>query len=51
MFAGIAEFERSLIIDRTRNGREAAKRRGVKFGPKLSLTPTQIEHARRRAPQ
>jgi DNA invertase Pin-like site-specific DNA recombinase len=26
VFAGIAEFERSLIIDRTRNGREAAKR-------------------------
>ena len=31
VFAGIAEFERSLIIDRTRSGCQAAK--GVKFGP------------------
>jgi DNA invertase Pin-like site-specific DNA recombinase len=46
VFAGIAEFERTLIIDRTRSGREAAKRRGVKFGPRPTLTPAQIEHAR-----
>ena len=46
VFAGIAEFERTLIIDRTRRGREAAKRRGVKFGPRPTLTPAQIEHAR-----
>lgn len=46
VFAGIAEFERSLIIDRTRGGREAAKARGVKFGPKPTLTAAQIEHAR-----
>lgn len=46
VFAGIAEFERSLIIDRTRNGRVAAKARGVKFGPRPTLTPVQIEHAR-----
>lgn len=46
VFAGIAEFERSLIIDRTRHGREAAKARGVKFGPRPILTRTQIEHAR-----
>ena len=39
VFAGIAEFERSLIIDRTRNGRVAAKARGVKFGPRPTLTP------------
>lgn len=47
VFAGIAEFERTLIIDRTRNGREAAKARGVKFGPKPALTPQQVAHARR----
>jgi len=47
VFAGIAEFERSLIIDRTRNGRDAAKARGVRFGPKPILSPQQIEHARR----
>jgi DNA invertase Pin-like site-specific DNA recombinase len=47
VFAGIAEFERSLIIDRTKSGREAAKRRGVKFGPPPSLSEAQIAHARR----
>ena len=46
VFAGIAEFERSLIIDRTRSGREAAKARGVKFGPRPTLTAAQIEHGR-----
>lgn len=46
VFAGIAEFERSLIIDRTRRGREAAKARGVKFGPRPTLSLVQIEHAR-----
>ncbi|MFJ2456689.1 recombinase family protein [Pseudomonas protegens] len=46
VFAGIAEFERSLIIDRTRRGREAAKGRGVQFGRRPTLTPGQVEHAR-----
>jgi len=46
VFAGIAEFERSLIIDRTRSGRQAAKAKGVKFGPPPTLTPEQIAHAR-----
>ncbi len=46
VFAGIAEFERSLIIERTRSGREAAKQRGVKFGARPVLTPAQIAHAR-----
>lgn len=46
VFAGIAEFERSIIIDRTKSGREAAKARGVKFGPKPTLTAKQITHAR-----
>ncbi|MDZ4336643.1 MAG: recombinase family protein, partial [Pseudomonas sp.] len=41
VFAGIAEFERSLIIDRTRSGREAAKARGVKFGPRPTLSLAQ----------
>ena len=38
VFAGIAEFERSLIHQRTSTGREAARKRGVRFGrpPKLS---------------
>lgn len=39
VFAGIAEFERALINERTSSGRAAAKSRGVRFGrrPKLSL--------------
>jgi DNA invertase Pin-like site-specific DNA recombinase len=32
VFAGIAEFERALISERTSNGRVAAKARGVRFG-------------------
>jgi DNA invertase Pin-like site-specific DNA recombinase len=47
VFAGIAEFERSLIVERTRSGRVAAKARGVKFGPRPTLTPAQVKHARR----
>ncbi len=46
VFAGLAEFDRTLIIDRTQRGREAAKARGVKFGPPSALTPEQIAHAR-----
>lgn len=46
VFAGIAEFERCLIIDRTTAGRVAAKARGVKFGPKPALSAAQIQHAR-----
>ena len=47
IFAGIADFERSLIGERTSAGRAAAKERGVRFGPKPVLTPEQIIHARR----
>lgn len=47
VFAGIAEFERSLIFERTRKGRVAAKERGVHFGRRPAPTPAQIEHARR----
>ena len=32
VFAGIAEFERALISERTSTGRIAAKARGVRFG-------------------
>ncbi|HUE91853.1 recombinase family protein [Pseudomonas sp.] len=46
VFAGIAEFERSLILDRTRTGREAAKARGVQFGPRPTLSPAQLDHAK-----
>ncbi|MDI6029309.1 recombinase family protein [Corticibacterium sp. UT-5YL-CI-8] len=46
IFAGMAEFERALIVERTSAGRIAAKARGVRFGPSPALTPEQIAHAR-----
>ncbi len=45
IFAGIAEFERDLIRDRTSTGRIAAKRRGVRFGRPVKLNPEQKESA------
>jgi hypothetical protein len=47
IFAGIAEFERDLIRERTGAGREAAKKRGVRFGRPRKLTLDQGELARR----
>lgn len=46
VFAALADFERSLINERTSSGRAAAKARGVRFGPPPALTPEQIAHAR-----
>lgn len=43
VFAGIAEFERDLIIERTSSGRKAAQNRGVKFGRPLKLDENQKE--------
>lgn len=42
VFAGIAEFERELIHQRTSSGRVAAKERGVRFGRPPKLTADQI---------
>ncbi len=47
VFAGIAEFERSLIQERTSSGRAAAKAKGVRFGRPPALSAEQIDHARR----
>ena len=46
MIGALAEFERSLITERTRAGVAAAKRRGIKLGRRFSLTHAQAEHAR-----
>lgn len=43
IFAGIAEFERDLIRERTSVGREAAMKRGVRFGRPKKLSPEQKE--------
>lgn len=47
VFAGIAEFERTLITERTSTGRVAARARGVRFGRPPKLTADQITLAQR----
>ena len=47
VFAGIAEFERALIHQRTSSGRVAAKARGVRFGRPPKLSPDQIALGKR----
>jgi len=42
IFAGIAEFERELILQRTSDGRKAAQERGVKFGRRPKLSKSQL---------
>jgi len=46
MMGALAEFERSLIVERTQAGLQAAKRRGQKLGRRPKLTPSQGAHAR-----
>jgi DNA invertase Pin-like site-specific DNA recombinase len=46
IMAALAEFERSLIRERTCAGLAAAKRRGRKLGRRRSLTIDQIDRAR-----
>ena len=45
VLAGLAEFERELIRDRTSDGRARAKASGVKFGRPAVLTPHQQREA------
>jgi DNA invertase Pin-like site-specific DNA recombinase len=45
VLGGLAEFERELIRARTGEGRERAKRRGIKFGRPSKLTPHQRSEA------
>ncbi len=47
MIGMLAELEHSLIKERTRAGVKDAKRRGVKFGPKVKLTQDRLTHARK----
>jgi DNA invertase Pin-like site-specific DNA recombinase len=46
MIGMMAEYEHSLISERTREGVKHAKKRGVKFGRKPALDPEQIAHAK-----
>jgi len=47
VFAGMAEFERTLIHQRTSSGRMAAKQRGVRFGRPPRLSAEQVTLGRR----
>jgi DNA invertase Pin-like site-specific DNA recombinase len=51
ILAGLAEFERELILARTSDGRTRAKARGVRFGRPAALTPHQRQEALQRLAQ
>ncbi len=46
-FAGMAEFERDLLRDRTEAGHRAALERGVAFGRPMKMTDDQLKLARK----
>jgi DNA invertase Pin-like site-specific DNA recombinase len=46
ILAAFAQFERELIVERTRAGLAASKRRGHGGGRKRVLQPYQVQHAR-----
>jgi DNA invertase Pin-like site-specific DNA recombinase len=45
VLGGLAEFERSLILARTGDGRARAMARGVRFGRKPKLSAYQVAEA------
>ena len=51
ILAGLAEFERELILARTSDGRARAKARGVRFGRPSALTAHQRQEALQRLAQ
>jgi DNA invertase Pin-like site-specific DNA recombinase len=48
VLGGLAEFERSLILTRTGEGRARAMAQGVRFGRKPKLTAHQVAEAKAR---
>jgi DNA invertase Pin-like site-specific DNA recombinase len=46
MMAALAEFERSVIVERTKAGMSAARRRGKRLGRPGKLTAEHLAHAR-----
>ena len=46
IFAGLAEFERELIVERTKAGLEAARARGRHGGRPYKMTPAKLRLAR-----
>ena len=47
LMGALAEFERSLIVERTQAGLRAARKRGVRVGRPPALTAAQVKHARK----
>jgi DNA invertase Pin-like site-specific DNA recombinase len=48
VLGALAEFERGLIAERTRDGMANAKREGRKLGAPLFMTPERIKEAKQR---
>jgi len=46
LMGALAQFERSLIIERTQAGLQAARKRGAKVGRPKALTGAQVAHGR-----
>jgi DNA invertase Pin-like site-specific DNA recombinase len=46
IISAISDFERSLIVERTRAGMAAAKKRGKALGRRRAISPEQISQAR-----
>jgi DNA invertase Pin-like site-specific DNA recombinase len=46
IMGALAEFERSLIVERTQAGLQAARKRGRKLGRPIKLSAAQVAHAR-----
>ena len=46
IMSALAEFERHMLIQRTKEGMEAARQRGVRLGRPPKLTPEQIADAK-----
>jgi len=46
MMAALSEFERSVIVERTRAGMSAARRRGKRLGRPAKLSDEHLAHAR-----
>jgi len=49
IWAANCEYERALLIQRTKDGLAAAKRKGIRLGRKPKLSPNQIDQIRKTA--
>lgn len=47
MLGALAQFERDLIVERTKAGMEAARKRGKQIGAVLKMTPPKVKEARK----